>query len=392
MIKINDERQLLNLDHTVIYLMLTPKEHQAYGNKLRTLTNNATLTKGLFHFDIVEKGGSPYEQLPSEMLRATRECNVFVRLINSIHGIYCYGLECVDIEADIEELTAQLIAFVEATCREDIMNLEILTPRSSTISVQAMNYYKAHQLFSEVFECALTLNTDDIEEARQAIADATLSNDADTSHELMQGAIDNNHSDEIEKKRCEKEAPMVRPDITVEIKNVPTGEVTKSLGAKLGLGIEITINGETPIPVYFGHYRVGNSSLGGTHLTFLYLALLVAKKEGIHLRRTDFTDNANSYTLDWLRKKLKKFRLYKTFEELYGAKNEDEVAVLAKESRKLNQAKANINTILWKLLSDQYKDAYHYLCVHLCDKRKPSSRYDIELDSEQIIVPDSYLD
>lgn len=392
MIKINDESNLLNISFTVIFLMLTPEEHQTYGEKLRALNNDATLTKGLFSFEIVEKGAAPYDKLPEEMVRATRNCNVFVRLINSIHGYFCYGLERVDLDAAFDELKAQLKAFVEATCKENIMQHDILASRVSRPSNDATDYCNKHHLFSSVFKCALNLNIKDPEEARRAIESVTGSDDAASSRELMQVAVDNKLSDETEKKRCENEAPMVKPDIRVEIKNVPTKEVTNSLDAKLGLGIEITINGETPIPVYFSHYPVGNSNLGGTHLTFLYFALLVAKKEGVHIRRRDFTSYSNPHTQEWLRKKLKKFQIWKTLEEIYGVLNEDKVAVFAAESSRLNTAKSNINTILWKLLSDQYKDAYHYLCVHLRDKRKPSSRYDIELDSEQIIVPDSYLD
>lgn len=392
MIKITDKRRLLNLDPTVIYLMLTPEERLAYEKKLRMLNEDAFATKGLFRFDIVEKSDSPYEQLPEEMVRATRECNVFVRLINSIHGIFCYGLELVDFEEKSSSLSVQLMQFVEEVCKENMLHLEILKPRGSSFSMQAMNYYNAHQLFWEVFESALNLDTDDLAEARRIIEKAANSHGAQTSHDLMEGVLNNRLASKIEKERLEREAPKVRPEIKVEIKNVPTGRTTKSRGEKYGLGIEITINDETPIPVYFTHVREGNASMGGYHVTFLYLALLLAKKEDVHIRRRDFTSYPDPYTQLWLRKKLKKFQLYKTLEEIYGVKNKDKVAELTAESKKLTQAKANINTILWKVLSDQYKDAYHYLCVHRGDKEHRTSRYDIGLESEQIIVPDCYLD
>ena len=44
MIKINDERRLLNISHTVIYLMLTSEENTTYGERLRKLNSYASLT------------------------------------------------------------------------------------------------------------------------------------------------------------------------------------------------------------------------------------------------------------------------------------------------------------------------------------------------------------
>lgn len=379
MIKINDKRRLLNLNPTVIYLMLTPEEHQAYGEEISTLNDDASLTKGLFHFDIVEKGDAPYAQLPEEMVRATRQCNVFVRLINSIHGIFCYGLELVDLEAGFEQLTAQLKTFVEATCNENIMQLDILAPRSSAMSVQAKNYYKAHKLFTEVFECALNLDTDDLIEARQAIEKASNSYDAQTSHDLMQGAIDNRLSAKVEKERLERESPEVRPEIMVEIKrNVYTGRMLKSGEAKKDMGIEITINGEPPIPVCF-------TSMGGKHLTFLYLTLLMAIKEGKSLRRSDFKEGDNRDTLQWLREKYALFLFETPFSDFLKK------ASLHGPTALINDAKSKINKALWSILADEHKEAYHYLCIYTKDARKPSSKYEVRLDDNQIKISPLFL-
>lgn len=374
MIKINDERRLLNLSHTVIYLMLTPEEHQAYAEKLRTLNNDSTLTKGLFSFDIVEKGDAPYEQLPVEMIRATRECNVFVRLINSIHGIFCYGLELVDIDADFSVLKAQLMDFVESTCKENIMNLDILAPRGSALSIQAMNYYYTHQLFSEVFESALNLDFDDMIEAQQTIENITNSYDATTSHDLMRGVVDNRLSEKVEKERLENETPKVRPEIIVEIKtNVDTGRTRKNGEPIKELGIEITINGTTPIPVCF-------TSMGGSHLTYLYLMLLIGNKEGINLRRKDFTELGDRKIQRWLRNWFGIFLFDTTFDKFLEKVNAHGTAAL------VNDAKSKINKALWTILSDEHKDAYHYLCVFTKDKRKPSSKYEVRLGYNQIKI------
>lgn len=392
MIKINDERRLLNISHTVIYLMLTSEENTTYGERLRKLNSYASLTRGLFRFETVEKGNAPYEQLPAEMVRATRECNVFVRLINSIHGQCCYGFDCIDLTADMAEVVTQLKGFVEDLCKEDIEQLEMLEPRGTIMSERAKEYYKAHGLFRKVFECAKNLSTDDLDTARQAIKSVTGSDDAATSHELMQGAVDNKYSDKLERERCEIETPMVRPDIRVEVKHVPTGTVTKTGRIRKGLGIEITINGETPIPVYLSHIREGNTQRGGKRLTFLYIALLMAKLEGHHIRRKDFTSNAVPKRQKWLRDKFRIFCFDRTFEEMFGKKNAKKVAELTAEGNKLADTKSKVNYALWKILSEQYKDAYHYLCILNPDERTKNSGYEVRLDKRNIHIPTSFYE
>lgn len=370
MIKIEDERRLLNLDHTVIFLMLSPEENLQYGEKLRTLNRYATLTRGLFRFDIVERGESPYEQLSDSLKRATRDCNVMIRLINSISGIYCYGLEYVDLRADIKTLVSELKVFVEDVCCTDMRQLEILAPRTTTMSVKAKAYYKAHWLFEDVFNSALKLTTDDLAKARQAIEQASLSNNAKTSHDMMAGAVNSKLADRLEKERCEMEAPDEQPEIFIGIKlDVDTGKRTRGGKVKTGLGIEVTINGETPIPIYFG----------ARHVTFLYLALLLGIKEDHHVRRRDFVNGKDRpKTQEWLREKFRLFAFDTTFDVFIATANEHGPAAL------INDAKSKVNKALWAILSDQYKDAYHYLCINTVEQRANSSRYEVRLTPGQI--------
>lgn len=381
MIKITDKRRLLNLDPTVIYLMLTPEERLAYEKKLRMLNEDALATKGLFRFDIVEKSVSPYEQLPEEMVRATRECNVFVRLINSIHGIFCYGLELVDFEEKSSSLSIQLMQFVEEVCKENMLHLEILKPRGSSFSMQAMNYYNAHQLFWEVFESALNLDTDDLAEARRIIEKAANSHGAKTSHDLMEGVLNNRLASKIEKERLEREAPEVRPDILVEIKNsIDTGKTTKDGHPQMDLGIEITINGETPIPVCF-------TSMGGSHLTFLYFTLLMGIKEGQSVRRSDFLEKEtkNSDKKQWLKEKYRLFLFDASFDDFLKKANQHGPTAL------INDAKSKINKALWAILGNEYKDAYHYLCIFTKDARKSSSKYEVRLTDKQVKIDPIFI-
>lgn len=372
MIIINDDRKLLNLNQTVIYLMVSAEENNAYAEKLKSLNRYTTLTKGLFRFDIVEKGKSPYEQLPQELVHATRQCNVFVRLINSIHGRHSYGLAHVDLAADIKDLVEELKTFVHDVCQEDINHLDILSSRNSSISAEAMAYYKTNQLFSEIFETALHLDTENAEEARKSLENVTDSSDVTTSHELMQGAVNSKLSSMIERVRMEQEEPSVSPKISVAFKrNVLTGRLTPKGRAKTGLGIEITINGESPIPV---HFEKGN------HLTVLYFLLLMAIQEGRHLRGLDFDESNHSKNFEWIRRKYDLLLLGRDFDTFMNAVNTPSRLHL------IVDAKSKVNSQLWEVLGEQYKEAYHYLYI-----RTTKSRYELKLAREQVFIDPKIL-
>ena len=369
MITINDDKHLLNLSHTVIFLMLTSDEHRKYGEKLKALYRYSTLTMGLFSFDIVEKGETPYEKLPEDMTRAASECNVLVRLINHIHGVYCYGLEKIDLSDDMDSIVRQLKMFVVEVCRRDIDNLDILIPRSSSVSTQAIKYYKAHNLFKEVFENALREYAED---ARLALENATNSFDVAISHELMQGAVDNKRSSKNEQLRLEVEAPFTKPDISVSIKhNVNTGKKTKTGNLKKGTGLEISINNERPTTLYFG----------STPMTFLYIALLMAKMEDKKIRRRDFTRNVDKEVEKWLHVRYRALAFVKDYDEFIDSANSH-----GRSAALIDDSKSKANNTLWKILPDKYKDAYHYLCILTKNKRKPDSRYEIRIDGSKIKI------
>lgn len=375
MIKIDDENRLLNLNHTVIYLLVTHEENELYGDKLKNLNRYAQLTKGLFRFDIVEKGDNPYDKLPEDLVNATKTYNVMVRLINSIHGIYCYGLEQVVITADIKDIVAKLKEFIKEVCKHNIYNLEILEPRATSLSRKAMAYYKTHHLFADVFDCALHMTAEDSEEARRIIENVTNSDDAKESRNQMLGVVNNDYAPEIERKRLEREHPLVCPEISVAIKKVPTGKVSKNGTVKKGLGIEITINNEPPIPVYL-------PSFGGRHLAFLYLAILFAIQEGKPICKNDFVYGTK--TKDRLEKLKLQFKTLKLtgFETFIAAVSN---APYDKRYDRINDAKSKVNTALWNILHDQYKDAYYYLCINTEAESSTNSRYRVRLSKKQII-------
>ena len=108
--------------------------------------------------------------------------------------------------------------------------------------------------------------------------------------------------------------------------------------------------------------------------------LLMGKKEGISLRRSDFTEYGNRDTQRWLRGRFGMFLFDTTFDEYLATINHHGSAAL------INDAKSKINKVLWDILSPQYKEAYHYLCIVTKDKRKVTSKYELRLDHRQIKI------
>ena len=155
MITIRDEQKTLNLNPKAIYLMLTSDEMAEYRNKLKNLNRCPSLTRKLFRFEIVEKGVSPYEKLSDDMKYNVRHYNVLVRLVNSIHNIYCYGMGKIDFDKDKKTIVDKLNSFVDSVCKENIMQLDILCQRPTSTSLYALKQYRDNNIVKEIFEAAL---------------------------------------------------------------------------------------------------------------------------------------------------------------------------------------------------------------------------------------------
>lgn len=377
MITINDDKKLLNLNHLAIYLMLTPEEMALHGEKLKTLNRYTSLTRKLFRFEIIGKGNATYGELPKEMARNMRHYNVLVRLVNSIHGIYCYGLEEIDLTADVNAMVDELKAFVDGVCKEDINQLDILSNRVTSTSVSAMKEYRENNLVKEVFEAAL--NNEDTDTARVKQLMAMRSSDMVTSLGLAAAAVDDKLASKIEKERCERERPFERPDIRMNVSShVKTGKVFKNGREQRKLGVEIIINGVS-VPVWFGT----------TDRDFLYIIILMACLEGRTIKRSDFIEpNRNDVKkmgeyqefINWL---LPRFQALK-FDRRFDKWN---LGVKA-DPHPLDVAMGSIKKTLWNFLGLQFKDAYYY-----CIPVNENGRYRIRgVNKDRISIDQSILD
>lgn len=380
MITIDDENRILNINYMAIYLMLTAKEMKKYGDKLKGLNRYSSLTRGIFHFEIVEKGKTPYEELPAEMTRnVSKTSNVLVRFINNIHSIYRYGLDTVDLTKDIDHIVDSLKQITAEICRKNIQQLDILSNRPTSTAIQAVKEYESANIVKDVFERVLKGETIAKEESPVEPLQTMLpSSDFAESLQLAKEAIDSTVTDKIERERCERVAPAKKPDISLRLKlAVPNGSFYKDGNPKRSFGLEVVIDGD-----------VVNIPITRIDEKMIYTSLLIATREGVWLKRRDFSTNAekegDGYRL--MRRVFESLPLDDHFDDWFEKVNSNA------EAYRINNAKSKVNNLLWNHLSLQHKDAYHYLCIVTAGARTTQTRYKMRLRPEQIVIDDPILE
>lgn len=300
MILINDPKGLLNLNIMTIYLMLTPDDYSKYANKLKDLIKYSSLTKDIFHFEIIEKGEPPFQNLPKEMVHNMRHYNVLARLVDSINEIFCYALDEIDFKGGIPSAIMQLQEFVERVCQENIIHLDILGNRTTITSAMKVKKYADNKINTELYKTALQ------------------------SH--FTGVL----ADLIEDK-----LQLRRRSVTVTLKRMKTGKVLKDGTEKKKLGIELDIDG-TIKPIFFA----------STDETILYAGTLMAIREGYNFIRS----NSQEQNKPWLKRLYHALNFRRDFDEWYLGVKED--------PHPFDVAVSHIKKILWSELKE-YPDVYH---------------------------------
>ena len=368
MVKIFDKQNCLNLTHLAIYLMLTTDEMALYGDKLKDLNRYSTLTKGIFHFYIIEKGETPYDKLPKEMIRNMRHFNVMARLVDSIHDIFCYGLDEIELEGDKSSIVEQLKVFVEQVCKENIDHLDILENRPTITSWARRKYLQSNNIVKELFETALKGENAGKAEGKELLQGEMISKNSKDSLEIAQLAVGSKKPQMwlSEKERCEREEPENPPHITITVKNVvKPGIYTKDGQPKMGLGVELNIDGSI-VPVVFK----------STDQTFLYIITLMTNMESRLIRRSDFlyindvsNENEGNKSLrqrksfnKWIKKRYQAMLFKRSFDDWCQA--------IRNDIHRIDDAVSKIKRTLWDELHEKNKDAYYYCILYNHTKYK----------------------
>ena len=372
MIIIEDDRRILNLNHMAIYLMLTAEEMAAYKDKLKTLNSFRKLTRGIFRFEIVEKGDTPYEMLPKEMTRTVTNCNVLVRLINSIHSIYCYGLDTIDLTLNEQELRTELSSIVDDVCKKNIKQMDILCERQTSTSIHAVREYRAINIVRDTFEDAL----EGIIQKKSTIEQVeTFGKTADMkeSLELVKGTTSDQFNDKIERERAGRVKPDTHPSISITVSDVFYED--KKGHKKKSKGFVFKINDDV-ISVPFNKIDQ----------TMLYSSVLMASVNDIKLKRRDFTEFSSTDKKLWLKKVFSALRFDEKFEDWFEKINRNGRAA------RINDAKSKINKALWDRLPNEHKDAYYYCLLVTKNDHTDKSEYVVRTDKDCIHIADNIMD
>ena len=366
MVIINDELGLLNLNPLAIFLMLTPDEIARYADKLKGLNRNTRVTKGVFHFFVIEKGNSPFKKLSEKINYSMRHYNVMVRLVNSIHGIFCYGMEEINLEEDTDSIVKELIAFVRNVCNQNIGNLSILSNRSSLESIEAMRYYEEEQI-ERIMTEALEGNEKVKARGKLALRRVLDCPDTKTSLGIVKFAVSSNDKlldAKIEKELCQSFKPDRIPFIQITVKNVPSGQFWGNGEEKKKLGVELNIDGNI-VPVYFA----------ASDPAILYIITLMAITEGHAFYRLM---RHNYLIKPWLEKCYRALLFNKRFDQWFNNMNDN--------PHNLDVAMTRIKKTLWEKLGEKYKDAYYY-----CILNNINGEYKMQIDKNNIKIDPSIL-
>lgn len=378
MITIRDEKKLLNLKQTEIYFLLTSVENVLYAQKLKYLSFVKD-GRRFFHFNIVVKGEEPYSEFKNIITGAASSCNVIVRLVDHIHGIYFYGLDVIDLTQSLDALRKSISEFIDQVCKENMNQLEVLMERHTSTSIDAMRRYKNEGIICEEFRKILNHENPGTA-GDQLLQRENKTTDRDESLAIIQGAVDNTMSGKLAKEYCERIKPDRHPDITVTIKKVPTGQLRRSPNVacpktmRTAYGVEFYIDGIV-VPVYFGN----------ADMTMLYIAALLKQKDGTAIKKNNFTSHGDKSIKEWLHMLYNKLAMRNDFSHWFEA-------ISANEAHRINDAKAKINTALWKVLCDEFKDAYHYCFIETSGARSRDSHYKIRIYPEDILMEDIFME
>jgi hypothetical protein len=279
------------------------------------------------------------------MVDALKQNNVIVRCINNIHSVGCYALTNIDFTNEIDEVKRLLFNYISSVCEVNIRQLDVLKERNTNTAVQACKEYLDMNLVSEVFEAALDRNLK--RNQRQGNAAEIMENrfktvDIETSHEVLQGAVDDQQSSKLMRAYRERHAP----DGTSH-----------------------------QFPLY----------LGSAEEAFLYAAVLLTRKTKdscVHLNLFNSLEN-RALKFKWLRTLYNKFYFNNAWDDWFNmvtGRNDR-----TRDLHRIYQAKGRVNGRLWEKMQNTCPEAYYY-----CFIGGDNQAYKVHLHDENVEYDDYF--
>lgn len=345
----NDPKRWLNLNFAEIYVLLNADEYKTFQPRVQALNNNPAVRRGLFNITAVQRGKEMNSALPDSIKEMLTGFNVIVRLVDSIHGIYTYGIGSLNTSADDATWDAEFEDFSKQVCETNLRQLEILESRNTSTAIGAQQLYESMNLRRSVFEQAQQGTLGEDENFRFAESNDILRvSDAICSREVIESAVD-----------------AVRPDVISLLRSRPTRDDNSQLSVRVHLvgrrvHFEFRMYDKTVDIVFKGHSE-----------DFLYAALLksVTLRKSLNKESFNRTDDSS---VKWL-------------QELHASLGYDyfSTEISNMQGNRRHEAKSNINKKLRSKLHKLSSTAYN-ICQMKLTRGLHANKYDVGILSQCI--------
>lgn len=357
MILLDDRERWLNLNFAEIYVLLSGSEYDTLHSRVEALNGNPAVRRGLFNITPVRRGEEMNRVLPEDIREVLADYNVIVRLVDSIHGTYTYGISKFNTQADDAAWASAFEGFTMMVCQKNISQLDILKSRSTATAIGAQQLYESMNLRHDVFDQALNGTLSEEENFRFAESnDVMRVSDAACSQEVIESAVDAAKQDVISQLRCR-----------------PTGDERGQLMVRVHVEknrvhFEFKLGDRVADVVFKGHSE-----------DFLYAAVLKSVTDNYCFTPRDFGYTRNNRVIE---DKSIIDRLQALHESLGYNHFSEEKEKMRGDRR--NEAKSNINKALRKGLNGLSSSAFNICEVKLKEPRTKRSEYSVGILKENI--------
>lgn len=375
---IEDKQQLLNLHHYEIYFIYSENDADLYKQIIKKMNSLPSIKRGIFHFNAIKRGEQSFEKLPDLLQKQLEQKNVLIRLIDSAHGNYSYGMELIDFNNDAETIYKDVEDFINQVCRQNINHLERLKSRTTAISRSRIQGYIDDGIVTEIFSKALNKEQQvvfkgDID--AKTVEDESKSASRKESFKFAEGMADNDKASELTRDIDGRTEPIHKVKLSVTFNHkVPTGTITKRGRVKLGHGLILNIE-DQEIPIH----------LPSTTQYMIYALVLICKKknDSLYLSRSDFKGPKATSIFEIMEQVYEKSHFsHDSFDDWFGKQKNNGL-------RSVSNAKSSLNNKIHTALKEAgwLNDAYYYCAVNTKKNNRDDSRFVIKLSASNINLP-----
>lgn len=370
MVTITDTYSILNLSLLEVFFLCDEESISHQKEIIDRLNEEKVMHNGLFHYNVILRGSTPYEQLPGSLIKEIKRHNVFIHLVNGIHHYFNYGLGEIDMMESYESIQKNVDDFIHEVCEFNINNLEMLKERCTDSAFADMRDYEDKGVVEEIFKGILddnlsNLSDEKVKEIQQTINTHTNTLSKSKSLELFQNAFGEVNPGVMGREFFLTTPPQRKPQIKVKIEQIASGK-----SRKLKYGVVMDIDGD--------HVEI---TFKNSNETTIYFVTLLCKKVGIEFHPRYFEGSEKMYMTNLMRE---------TYERISNSPYSDWIERMKECPSDRNSAKSSIQKIILDTLKEKHPNAIYYCELNI--ERSLSGRYQVNLDENEIELDKAFED